>query len=298
MQTVLTLICPAEGKALNGALTADATTALVRAGAAVEGENWLARDVACDIPFSGIDPIQGETSVRQVVGGAPIDVVVQPVEGRRKSLLVADMDSTIVTSETLDELAAYAGIKDKVAEITRRAMNGEIDFKGALRERVGMLKGLPAAALETTYARIALTPGATALVQTMRAHGAYTALVSGGFTFFTGRVAALVGFDEHRGNILEVTGGLLTGTVAEPILDKDSKLNTLQELIGRLRISPNLSMAVGDGANDLPMLQAAGLGVAFRAKPITARGAAARIDHAGLEALLYIQGYKRNEFSA
>lgn len=298
MQTVLTLISPAEGKALNSALTADATTALVRAGAAVEGENWLARDVACDIPFSGIDPVQGETVVRQIVGGAPIDVVVQPAEGRRKALLVADMDSTIVTSETLDELADFAGIKDKISEITRRAMNGEIDFKGALRERVGMLKGLPSTALEMTCARVALTAGAMALVQTMRAHGAYTALISGGFTFFTGRVAALVGFDEHRGNILEIADGQLTGEVTEPILDKDSKLNTLQELIGRLRIPPALSMAVGDGANDLPMLRAAGLGVAFRAKPITAQGAAARIDHAGLEALLYIQGYKRNEFSA
>lgn len=297
MKSILTLISPAGGQALNSTLMADATTALVRAGAAVEGENWLARDAACDIPFSGIEPHMGEGVVRQVIEGAAIDVVVQPAEGRRKALLVADMDSTIVTSETLDELAEFAGIKDKIAEITRRAMNGEIDFQGALRERVGMLKGLPAEALEKTLARVVLTTGATALVRTMRAHGAYTALISGGFTFFTGRVATLVGFNEHRGNTLGIANGELTGTVGEPILDKDSKLNTLRELVARLQISPQLSMAVGDGANDLPMLQAAGLGVAFRAKPITAKGAAARIDHAGLEALLYIQGYKRNEFA-
>jgi phosphoserine phosphatase len=216
----------------------------------------------------------------------------------RKRLLLADMDSTIVTTETLDELAAFAGLKDKVAAITARAMNGELDFKAALRERVGMLAGLPVSALEATWAETRLMPGAEALVRTMRAHGAHCALVSGGFTFFTGRVAERVGFHAHFSNTLEIAEGRLTGKVAEPILDKDAKLATLKRLAAELGLPLSAALTVGDGANDLPMLQSAGLGVAFRAKPVVAAAARARVEHADLRALLYAQGYRATEIVA
>ena len=234
-------------------------------------------------------------SVRAALDGAAIDAIATPAAGRRKRLLIADMDSTIVTGETLDELADFAGLKDRIAAITARAMNGELDFKAALRERVAMLKGLPVDALERTWQRVRLTRGARELVATMRAHGAYTALVSGGFSFFTGRVAALCGFDMHRSNVLLDDGTALTGLVAEPILDRDTKLATLTGLAGERGLEPSATLAVGDGANDLDMLRAAGLGVAFRAKPIVAAEARARVDHADLRALLFAQGYRGEE---
>jgi phosphoserine phosphatase len=206
------------------------------------------------------------------------------------------MDSTIVTGETLDELADFAGLKTRIAAITARAMNGELDFKVALRERVAMLKGLPLGALEQTWQRVRLTSGARELVATMRANGAVTALVSGGFTFFSGRVAALVGFDLHRSNELLDDGAVLTGAVAEPILDRHTKVATLRELAARDGLGSEATLAVGDGANDLDMLREAGLGVAFHAKPIVAAAARARVDHADLRALLFAQGYRVCEF--
>jgi phosphoserine phosphatase len=234
-------------------------------------------------------------AVRVALDGAPIDAIAVPAEGRRKRLLVADMDSTIVTGETLDELADFAGLKDRIAAITARAMNGELDFKAALRERVAMLRGLPVQALERTWQRIRLTPGARELVATMRAHGAYTVLVSGGFSFFTSRVAALCGFDLHRSNILLDDGVALTGNVAEPILDRGAKLTTLTGLVTERGLELSATLAVGDGANDLDMLRAAGMGVAFRAKPVVADEARARVDHADLRALLFAQGYRREQ---
>jgi phosphoserine phosphatase len=243
-----------------------------------------------------IDYVPDLDTIRAALQGAAVDAIVAPREGRRKRLLIADMDSTIVTSETLDELADFAGLKDRIAAITARAMNGELDFKAALRERVAMLKGLPIAALEQTWHRVQLTPGAGELVATMRAHGAMTALVSGGFTFFTGRVAALVGFDLHRSNVLMDDGAALTGAVAEPILDRHAKVATLQELAAGERLPLSATLAVGDGANDLDMLAKAGLGVAFRAKPIVAAAARTRVDHADLRALLFAQGYRAAEF--
>ena len=234
-------------------------------------------------------------AVRAALGDAPIDAIATTTENRRKRLLVADMDSTIVTGETLDELADFAGLKQRIAAITARAMNGELDFKSALRERVAMLRGLSVEALEQTWQRVRLTPGAGELVATMRAHGAYAALVSGGFTFFTSRVAALVGFDMHRSNVLLDDGATLTGRVAEPILDRDSKLETLTRLAAERGLQMPATLAVGDGANDLDMIRAAGLGVAFRAKPIVAAEARARVDHANLRALLFAQGYRREE---
>jgi phosphoserine phosphatase len=234
-------------------------------------------------------------AVHAALDGAAIDAIATSVDGRRKALLIADMDSTVVTGETLDELAEYAGLKERISAITARAMNGELDFKAALRERVAMLRGLPLDALDKTWQRVRLTEGAVELIATMRAHGAYTALVSGGFTFFTERVAALVGFDMHRSNVLLDDGAALIGRVAEPILDRDTKLETLTRLAEERGLPMSATLAVGDGANDLDMIRAAGLGVAFRAKPIVAAEARVRVDHANLRALLFAQGYKRGE---
>ncbi len=286
---VLTLVADPAAFPLSPALVAR-----VRAATGAGAPDWLAVAEAADLPLPAPpDP----NALATALAGAPVDALVTAAAGRRKRLLVADMDSTIVTGETLDELADFAGLKDPIAAITTRSMNGEIDFATALRERVAMLRGLPVTALEATWARMRLTPGAAALVATMRANGARTALVSGGFTFFTGRVAALVGFDLHRANVLEHDGTALTGTVAEPILDRDAKLVTLRALCAELAIDEAAAVAVGDGANDLAMLGAAGLGVAFRAKPVVAAVARARVDHAGLRAVLFAQGYRAEEIS-
>lgn len=279
--------------AARGAATLSAA-AIARVRDAVNGDvpDILAPGEAADIALPGPPDM---AVVRAALDGAAIDAIATPGEGRRKALLVADMDSTIVTGETLDELADFAGLKPRIAEITARAMNGELDFKAALRERVGMLKGLPVTALEQTWQRIRLTPGARELVATMRAHGAYTVLVSGGFSFFTSRVAALCGFDQHRSNVLLDDGAALTGRVAEPILDRDTKLATLRDCAAKRGLPLSATIAVGDGANDLEMLRAAGLGVAFRAKPIVAAEARARVDHTDLRALLFAQGYRASD---
>ncbi len=228
---------------------------------------------------------------RAALEGAAVDMLVTRERGRRKGLLVADMDSTIVTGETLDELAAFAGVGEQVAAITRRSMNGEVDFRDALRERVAMLKGLDVSALEATWRAVRLTDGAQTLVATMRAHGAATALVSGGFTFFSSRVAALCGFDVHRANVLLDDGAHLTGELAEPILDRDSKCATLRELAAARGLRLRATLAVGDGANDLAMLREAGLGVAFHAKPVVANELPNRVEFCDLRALLFAQGF-------
>ena len=289
MTHVLTLIAPRAVTNLTDSLIAavrDATgggvVTILSAGEAV--------DIACTAA-PDLD------QVRAALGGAPIDAIATPAEGRRKRLLIADMDSTIITGETLDDLAAHAGLGEKIAAITVRAMNGELDFKDALRERVGMLKGLGIEALEQTWQTTRLTPGARELVATMRAHGAFTALVSGGFTFFTGRVAALVGFDLHRSNELLHDGATLLGRVGEPILDRSAKSATLAELAAERGLPLAATLAVGDGANDLDMIRASGLGIAFHAKPIVAAAAQARVDHGDLRALLFAQGYAAREFS-
>lgn len=293
MQHVLTLIAPAGQ--LQAPLAARIRAALIALGADAASPEWLAEEEALDIPFARLATEQADAAARAALEGLPVDCVAQPAEGRRKRLLIADMDSTIVTSETLDELAAYAGLKERVAEITRRSMNGEIDFSAALRERVAMLKGLSLSALEATWEQTHLMPGAAELVGTMRAHGAHCALASGGFTWFTGRVAEKAGFTSHHANILEDDGASLTGTVAEPIFDRDAKLATLKRLCAELGLPLSASIAVGDGANDLAMLDAAGLGVAFRAKPVVAAAARVRVDHADLRALLFAQGYRAGE---
>lgn len=265
-------------------------------GAETEKPDWLAAGLACDIVFSGLAAEQAEGSARNALGDMTIDVCAQPVAGRRKKLLVADMESTIIEQEMLDELGDYVGKKAEIAAVTARAMNGEIDFAGALLERVALLKGLSAEVLDEVWRRATLMPGAQALVATMKAGGADCLLVSGGFRCFTGRVRDWLGFDEDRGNDLEIADGLLTGRPVPPILDKNSKLQSLTEAAATRRLPLSATMTVGDGANDLPMLLAAGLGVAFRAKPSVAAQAHARIDHGDLTALLYLQGYRRGEF--
>jgi len=259
---------------------------------------WLFREVAVDIPFTGSDDVRAiEARLRQARGDLPIDIVVQPAAFRRKKLFLADMDSTMIGQECIDELADFAGLKAHVAAITERAMRGEIEFEPALRERVALLRDMPVGVVdEVLKKRIRPTPGGRELVMTMRAHGAWTCLISGGFTLFTNAVAAQIGFQENRANELKVLDGKLTGEVAEPILGRATKLATLIELTESFDLDQIDTLVTGDGANDLGMIEAAGLGVAYHAKPAVAAAAAARIDHGDLTALLYAQGYRRDEF--
>jgi phosphoserine phosphatase len=294
MSLVATLICNPADPALDSTVVDGARAILPSPGPA----HWLFDEVALDIPFAAGDDIRAiERRLREARGDLPVDIVVQPVGFRRKKLLLADMDSTMIEQECVDELADFAGLKERVAKITERAMRGEIEFEPALRERVALLKGLPVSVVEEVLAkRITLTPGGRQLVATMRAHGAYTCLISGGFTLFTSAIAKMLGFDEHRANELIVRDGKLTGEVKEPILGRAAKLATLIELRESFDLDEIDTMAVGDGANDLDMIKAAGLGVAYHAKPAVAAAAAARIDHGDLTALLYAQGYRRDEF--
>jgi phosphoserine phosphatase len=273
--------------------------------------DWLNPGIALDIAFlldgivDAIDATELQAllkdfadDLRDIIGDEPVDVILQSDEGRRKRLFVADMDSTMIGQECIDELADYAGFKARVAAITERAMRGEIEFEPALRERVALLKGLPAAVIGTVIAeRIRLTPGGRTLVATMRANGAHTCIVSGGFTAFTSVIGAMIGFDENHANTLLVDAdGKLTGEVAQPVLGREAKLRTLNALRKRFRLGHDDTLAVGDGANDIPMVEAAGLGVAYHGKPALQQAAAARIDHGDLTALLYAQGYRREEF--
>ena len=259
---------------------------------------WLCDGVACDIPLGdNIGPEKAKQALRAALQGEPVDFAVQIQDKRRKKLLVADMDSTMIGQECIDELADAAGLRDYISDITRRAMNGEIAFEPALRERVSLLKGLPLSIIDDVIEnRITLTNGGKELIATMRGHGAYTALVSGGFTLFTKKIANAIGFDEHNANELVVEDGHLAGLVNEPILGKQAKLEKLEELCKKLNISPEDAMAVGDGANDLAMLNLAGSGVALHAKPLVAEAASIRIDYGDLTALLYLQGYRKSEF--
>lgn len=298
-ESVLTLIAAPPSAALAEAAAIEAARALRRLGAGVGEIDWLAPGLACDLFFEGLVADQADAAARvalaRAFGPLAIDLVAQPAAARRKRLLVADMESTIIANEMLDELADLLGLRAHVAEITRRAMNDEIDFASALRERVALLKDLPETALAKAGARIRITPGAAPLVATMRAHGAATALVSGGFRVYTRRIRAELGFDCDIANDLVIEEGRLTGQVHEPILTRESKLAALTRLAAERRLPLDETLAVGDGANDLPMIEAAGLGVAFRAKPAVAARARVHINHADLTALLYAQGYRQQE---
>ena len=293
LMLVLTLIANPKTHSLKESIAIDI-------GDQVGGEapHWLAPDCACDIVFSGAaDQQQIRKAVLDKIGNAPVDWVVQPVEGRRKRALIADMDSTMIEQECIDELADEVGVKDQVSEITARTMNGELDFESSVDMRVALLKGLDATVAERIIAkRITFAAGGKTLVSTMKANGAYTALVSGGFTSFTMPIAGMLGFHENRANVLEEAEGKLSGTVQKPILGADAKVTALNEIARQKRLYPEDFIAVGDGANDIPMLQTAGTGVALHAKPFVAAQSEITINHGDLTALLYIQGYAESEF--
>ena len=290
---MLTLVSPDPGTL--PAAEAAVRLALARAGFSVKADEALG-PAALDLYLEG-EAGGAAKAAAEALAHHQTDVCVQPILDRRKRLLVADMDSTIINVECLDELADFAGLKAQISEITERAMRGELPFEAALRERVGMLKGLSVGALQQAYdERVRLNPGARTLVRTMAARGARCVLVSGGFTFFTGRVAKAAGFHADRANTLIEADGALTGAVGEPILGREAKLSALKEEAAALGAPLEETLAIGDGANDLAMIEAAGLGVAYRAKPIVAAQADAKVDHADLTALLYFQGYRAQDF--
>ena len=296
MQLVATLITDPRRADLSPEKVTNVLEVMTARGATTEQPIWLAQGIACDIFFEGMALAAAREMARTDFETAETGLVIQSRADRRKKLLIADMDSTIVTSETLDELAAHAGIKDQISHITARTMRGEIDFKAALRERVGKLAGLSVEALGETLSHVKLTPGARTLVQTMRADGAHTVLVSGGFRYFTRAITSQVGFHEERANEFVIREDRLTGDVVEPILDKDAKLEALNEIAAQKNLPMSATLATGDGANDLPMIKAAGLGVAYHAKPIVEAEAPASIKWGDLTALLYLQGYRQSEF--
>jgi phosphoserine phosphatase len=294
MPLVATLISHPAGHALSPAIANMASKAV-----GASDVRWLATDIACDVALpEGADRSDALATLRDTLSTVPIDVAVQDAGGRRKKILIADMDSTMIDQECIDELADEIGLKAHVAAITARSMNGEIAFEPALRERVALLKDLDAAVVERIVQnRLTLASGGRELVATMRANGAWTALVSGGFDVFTSRIAGKLGFDENRANRLIERDGRLTGEVAEPILGRAAKAEALMQISARLGLTPADVIAVGDGANDLDMIRLAGCGVALHAKPAVAAEAAVRIDHGDLTALLYLQGYSSAEFS-
>jgi phosphoserine phosphatase len=302
LSNALVLTAPPGSGALDPAAVGLARGELARS--AILAEQWLGDAEAWEALFvpepDTADRGQLRARVAAALAPRPVDVnvVLGDVACRRKQLLVADMESTIIEQECLDEMADVLGLGSRISDITARAMRGELDFAAALKERVGLLRGADAAVLERVYERVTLMPGATTLIATMRASGATCALVSGGFTFFTDRVANRLGFDVRQANTLELAGGRIAGTVADPILGREAKLAALERLARERGLGAALTMAVGDGANDLAMIKAAGLGVAFRAKPMVTAEAPASVTHGDLTALLYLQGYARAEFTA
>ncbi len=295
MQNILTLISDPRGGILSERMAGAVRDALALAGARVAKADWLDPGVACDIPFDRIAAATATQAAKVALRGAPVDLLVVNPENRRKQVLVADMESTIIKNEMLDELADLADLGPGIAEITRRAMNGELDFEAALRERVALLKDLPEALLDRAAARIQPMPGAATLLRTLKSQGVYCALVSGGFDFFTRMIQERFSFDEQQANHLVVTFDRLAGSVREPILGREAKLEALKRIAIARHVDLADCLTVGDGANDLAMLQAAGMGIAFRAKPVVQAQARFSIQHGDLTALLYAQGYRRDE---
>jgi phosphoserine phosphatase len=299
---VLTLIAGMDDATLIGSVADSVKDVLVELGAPVSQPDWLAPRKACDLFFSGAAIDQAAARVRMVIAekyaGARMDFILQETADRRKRLVVADLESTLIENEMLDELADFIGVRDKVAEITRQAMNGEIDFVTALKTRVALFKDLPEAVLAEAAAGIRLMPGASVFVATSRAHGACVALATGGFSVFARHVRTRLEFDAIFASELVVDGGRLTGEVREPILTREGKREALISLAAEQHIPLCSTLAIGDGGNDLPMLEAAGLGVAFHAKPLVAERSAHRLDYCDLTALLYAQGYRAAEFTA
>jgi phosphoserine phosphatase len=290
VESMLTLVAP-PGRKLDPSIIEIASTALARGGArSIHSPDTFADGRAADVGWRG-DPWSDDvaSAIRLAIGEKPVDFAIQPAEQRRKRLLIADMDSTIVMSETLDEMATEAGVGQRVAEITARAMNGEIDFPSALRERVRLLAGMDAGILEKTYLGTVISPGAEVLVQSMAAGGAECRLVSGGFKFFTSRIATRLGFHGDQANDLAIHDGKITGEVIEPILDGSAKVAALEAAMAELGIGPERVLTVGDGSNDIPMLRAAGLGVAWRSKPVVKAQTRARVDYGDLSTLLIFQ---------
>jgi len=296
MDLVLTLIAKPGCDVLDDSTISTVRMALKLRGIQIHPPVWLSEGEALDIFFDHDTLDDIHIAVSNALQNASIDVIVQKSDRRRKKLLVADMDSTIVQGETLDELAEFAGLKEAITAITGRAMRGELDFTEALYSRVQMLKGLDESFLAKTMSAVKLSPGAPSLIKTMRANGAVTALISGGFSYFTDRIREQVGFHTSLGNQLEIKNGKLTGNVIPPIVSKDVKLEMLMDIAEQQGLSLSDTMTIGDGANDVPMLSKAGIGVAYHAHPIARQAAHARLDHANLCGALYIQGYHKNEF--
>lgn len=295
---LVTLIDDPQRAHLDGGHVETIRAALSCAGAEPGAPDWLAEGVACDLPFIVAErkPADLEEDLRRALGDAPLDIAIHHRNGRRKRLLVADMESTIIQQEMLDELGDLVRKRSEIAEVTERSMRGELNFEEALRERVALLSGLTEADVASVAGRMTLMGGAETLVATLRHHGSYCALVSGGFTCFAEPIAARLGFDLVRANSLKLENGRLTGEVVPPIVGREAKQETLRELCEKLEIDTTEAAAVGDGANDLAMLQEAGLGVAFHGKPLVRRSARFRLDHADLTGLLFLQGYRADEF--
>jgi phosphoserine phosphatase len=296
---VMTVIAVEPDAARSEDWAAGVSRALENLGARLGGAVWLAPGQACDIPFDELDPDQAEAAARGALGlgldGPPVDLLAQGAGGRKKAILLSDMESTVITNEMIDEIADLMGIKAQVADITRRTMNDELDFTTAVKQRVALFKGQKASLLDEAAKRIRIMPGAKAMVATMHAHGAYAALASGGFNVFTSRVRQILGFDVDYANELLIADGKLTGIVKEPIQTRDTKLAILTKLAAERNLPLSATLAIGDGANDLPMIGAAGLGIAFHSHPNVAPRARHRIDHCDLRAALYAQGYRQDE---
>lgn len=295
MMSVLTLAAADEAAPIPLSVLDGIEDHLTRLGGNIGEWQWLSQGKAADLPFDGLDHDQAAAAIAPDLADHAIDCFAQAQANRRKQLLICDMDATMISEESLDALAERAGIGERIAAITAKAMAGELDFADAVRERVAALKDLPESVLHEMVQAVSLNPGTQELVATMAANGARTALVSGGFTHFTEAVAERLGFHEHHANTLELEAGRLTGRVVEPIRNQNDKLKTLNALCGQLRLPLTAAMAVGDGANDVPMINAAGAGVAYRGKAVAKAAARFHLDHADFTALLYMQGYTEAE---